>query len=458
MSVVIRTDRDLDSGVTTVWLDGALTWATASRVRAALATCVVECPVAVIVELSGLRAERSGVLSVLPTAARRAARDHGVPLLLCAPGRDIAGPLTASRTFAHVYASHGDALAAVRDAGPRWVHARMAPTRVSVSLARALVGEACLAWNAARLYYPARTVVSELASNAIEHAAGDFEVTAAQVGRYLRIAVQDSSLSAPRPLTPVSQAPLSDRGRGLPIVDFIATHWGTTALGDGKIVWALLRVSPMSAMSAVAEGLGVSRIRPERLTEREVDVLRYLPTMLTAGEIATELHLSVYTVKADMKSIYRKLDASRRREAVDRAYELDPDGMYHRVAADAPMPPIVTSAQPTALTQRTTDRRTGIRTAWTRSGMSAVAEGFGVSRIRPERLTEREVDVLRYLSTMLTAGEIATELGLSVYTVKAHMKSIYRKLDASRRREAVDRACELGVIAQTTPADERPRR
>src|SRR5688572_853948 len=112
MGIMIRTGRDLDSGVTTVWLDGELTWATASSVRTALAKCVVECPVAVIVELSGLRAELSGVLSVFRTAARRAARDHGVPLLLCAAGRDIAGPLAARRTVAQIYTSLGDALAA----------------------------------------------------------------------------------------------------------------------------------------------------------------------------------------------------------------------------------------------------------------------------------------------------------------------------------------------------------
>jgi hypothetical protein len=61
MSMVTRTDRDLRSGVTTVWMSVELTWATAANVRAVLAECVVECPVAVIVELSGLRADRSGV-------------------------------------------------------------------------------------------------------------------------------------------------------------------------------------------------------------------------------------------------------------------------------------------------------------------------------------------------------------------------------------------------------------
>jgi hypothetical protein len=33
-------------------------------------------------------------------------------------------------------------------------------------------------------------------------------------------------------------------GRGLRVVNEIATHWGATPLPDGKIVWALLRTDP----------------------------------------------------------------------------------------------------------------------------------------------------------------------------------------------------------------------
>ncbi|HKO83779.1 MAG TPA: LuxR C-terminal-related transcriptional regulator, partial [Actinomycetota bacterium] len=61
-------------------------------------------------------------------------------------------------------------------------------------------------------------------------------------------------------------------------------------------------------------------------------------------------------------------------------------------------------------------------------------------------LSERELDVLRYLPTVLTAGEIAVDLHVSINTIKAHMRSIYRKLDASRRREAVVRARERGIL------------
>lgn len=64
----------------------------------------------------------------------------------------------------------------------------------------------------------------------------------------------------------------------------------------------------------------------------------------------------------------------------------------------------------------------------------------------PGDLSERELEVMRYLPTMLTAGEIAADLHVSVNTIKAHMRSIYRKLDASRRREAVIRARERGIL------------
>jgi LuxR family maltose regulon positive regulatory protein len=60
----------------------------------------------------------------------------------------------------------------------------------------------------------------------------------------------------------------------------------------------------------------------EPLSEREQVVLRYLPSTLSAGEIADELYVSLNTVKTHIKSIYRKLDTNRRWDAVKRAREL----------------------------------------------------------------------------------------------------------------------------------------
>jgi len=64
----------------------------------------------------------------------------------------------------------------------------------------------------------------------------------------------------------------------------------------------------------------------------------------------------------------------------------------------------------------------------------------------PEPLTQRELTILRFLATSMSTSEIADELCLSVNTVKTHLAAIYRKLPASRRREAVLRARELELI------------
>lgn len=66
---------------------------------------------------------------------------------------------------------------------------------------------------------------------------------------------------------------------------------------------------------------------------------------------------------------------------------------------------------------------------------------------RPEHdLTEREVEVLRLIAKGYSRPEVAEMLGLSVNTVATYTKSIYQKLDISRRAEAVVEAVRLGLI------------
>jgi LuxR family maltose regulon positive regulatory protein len=62
-------------------------------------------------------------------------------------------------------------------------------------------------------------------------------------------------------------------------------------------------------------------------------------------------------------------------------------------------------------------------------------------------LSERELVVLALLPSLLNAGEIASELTVSVNTIKSHIRSIYAKLSVSTRREAVQRAYERGLLA-----------
>ncbi|WP_209306509.1 LuxR C-terminal-related transcriptional regulator [Blastococcus sp. CT_GayMR19] len=80
----------------------------------------------------------------------------------------------------------------------------------------------------------------------------------------------------------------------------------------------------------------------------------------------------------------------------------------------------------------------------TRLGRGAVRAARRVGRLH-ENLTDRELSVLRALSGSATQREIGAALFLSVNTVKGYTKSLYRKLGASSRREAVERGRALGL-------------
>ncbi len=73
---------------------------------------------------------------------------------------------------------------------------------------------------------------------------------------------------------------------------------------------------------ARAAGIPDLLIAPVTLTERELAVLRYLPTMYKTSEIAADLHVSTNTVKTHQQAIYRKFGVTSRRAAVTRAREL----------------------------------------------------------------------------------------------------------------------------------------
>jgi len=76
---------------------------------------------------------------------------------------------------------------------------------------------------------------------------------------------------------------------------------------------------------------------------------------------------------------------------------------------------------------------------------------------RPERaepleepLSQSELRVLRYLPTNLRAPEIASELFVSLNTIRTHMRNVYAKLGVHSRADAVKRARDLGLLAPPT--------
>ena len=84
-------------------------------------------------------------------------------------------------------------------------------------------------------------------------------------------------------------------------------------------------ISASTPCSAARSGSGpASTVSPplEPLSGSEIRVLRYLPTNLSAREIASELYVSPNTVKTHMHHLYAKLGTHRRGEAVTRARAL----------------------------------------------------------------------------------------------------------------------------------------
>jgi DNA-binding NarL/FixJ family response regulator len=96
------------------------------------------------------------------------------------------------------------------------------------------------------------------------------------------------------------------------------------------------------------------------------------------------------------------------------------------------------------------------------AAVSALAQGWAVvdpalveqvpwAAARPERgpleeLTGRELEVLQLLAEGLPNKSIALRLAISEHTVKFHVNSILRKLEAQSRTEAVVQATRLGLI------------
>jgi LuxR family maltose regulon positive regulatory protein len=97
------------------------------------------------------------------------------------------------------------------------------------------------------------------------------------------------------------------------------------------------------------------------------------------------------------------------------------------------------------------------------SRLSATLEVPGRRSGRPERpaalpglvdgLTERELDVLRLLSTGSSNQAIAAELVVALDTVKKHVSHVLSKLGATNRTEAVARGRQLGLLPR---CDEEP--
>lgn len=231
---------------TVVRIVGTLGLTGATAVRAGLLKCLVEQPAVLLVDLSGMRVADPNALSVFLAVARQAATWPAVPILLCAPAPDTADLLHTRAVTRHLpiqpsVSAAVRSLAVGRAPAPPSFTEDLLPVVGAGRRARELVTEACLRWDLPAQVGPACTVATELVNNVTAHAGTMMRLRISLRGPYLHIAVQDGDTRLPVPADPAVEALA---GRGLALVEAMATHWGTLPIEGGKVVWALLDTSP----------------------------------------------------------------------------------------------------------------------------------------------------------------------------------------------------------------------
>lgn len=227
--------------------DGDLRTSTSQRLRA----CFAETPRAVIVDLAGLSDEAGASASTWRAASRYAATHQpAIELILCSPPPAVVQRLRNSAAGRSVTVTEtlGTARALVQN--PSWTHRRqltLPAQYTSGSMGRTMTGDACLAWGLGPLAHPARLIVSELITNAVEHARTDLIVAVSVRGDVLHLAVRDHHPGLPRMIDAAVYRPgelIEQRGTGLRLVQATATAWGAMPCVVGKVVWATITITP----------------------------------------------------------------------------------------------------------------------------------------------------------------------------------------------------------------------
>ncbi len=115
------------------------------------------------------------------------------------------------------------------------VVARFPPQRASVAAARQFITDTLVAEGVTNVLDEARLLVSELATNAVLHAATDFSVSVHIGAGRVYVEVRDGDPEGLAPIEPLAALPVS--GQGLRIVGRLAGSWGSRVEDHGKVVW-----------------------------------------------------------------------------------------------------------------------------------------------------------------------------------------------------------------------------
>lgn len=153
-------------------------------------------------------------------------------------------------------------------------------------------------------------------------------------------------------------------------------------------------------------------------TERQIEILQLYADGKLAKQIAAELNITVAGIMSSMTGVKFALDCRTNEEAVAKA-------VASGLISANPLPKYKTV------------------------GAKVTKHGRDIIRSttrEPNRLTSTELNLLALLSTGLTLPEISEKLKISFHTMKTQLKSIYTKLNAVNRTQAVVIGIEKGLL------------
>jgi LuxR family maltose regulon positive regulatory protein len=203
------------------------------------------------------------------------------------------------------------------------------------------------------------------------------------------------------------------------------------------------RVSADDELTYVREFEHATLARLLVAQERPGDALALLARLLHAGEEGGRAGSVLDVLVGQSLAFHATGDVTSALAALDRAVELAKPEGYVRLFLDEG-PSMASLLKRAAAGRAASD------------AMTTLANAFAAPRRVPphqelvEPLSERELEVLRLLESDLDGPGIASELIVSLNTVRTHTKNIYAKLGVNSRRAAVRRAAELGLLSSTT--------
>ena len=238
--------------VVRVRASGVLDADTATDLSAALLEAVAEQAAGVLIEVDDLSfADDAGPLVFATVGAQNLAWP-GCALVIAGPNELLHSALERMGVLSYVSICPDRPTALehfTRLTAPPWRRVHIAADRNAPGLARSAVAEFCSrlgVGGGAMGGETAQLVASELVTNAVVHARTPIELTLRLVWPLLHIAVRDSGDGQARIAGFVDET--AESGRGLVLVDALASSWGNFVPPVGKVVWATVLVRKVSVV------------------------------------------------------------------------------------------------------------------------------------------------------------------------------------------------------------------